>query len=1626
MHTKCNEAKKPIEQKVSNQVFTSALPPAPVIQKYEANESKNLRVQVGARDFAWRSPGGPIANPNPMDSAFEMVDHVLIEAPDGRVKRIRVLHDTFGAPSTMADNNLASYSHKTGPLSLDVHTANTSTKLDTDEFVLKLILPSGKPEFIKTIATDMKSQRAFTVSHKTIDVPLMWNNKYFGNKAYCFNNKDLRFSNLTDLNQIELLLGSDNSFFCPKEIDRYKDNAGQCALYQSQLQNDQLLLGGGRIVGLSVVPTGGSKQRSFQVTDGNGDISSVVVRRTATNEMNDTILFPENPLTKMSKLDQKFFKEFEDNNMLPPHPRACKGCSECPTCSDVGAAEKRKAIEANLDKMCVLNKDDPWPKGGWHISLLWNSLKQRVPTNKEDSIRRFLATERALLKSPEALKTFNEQVKKCLDLKYFVLMEDYDKSLAGMQVSYLPLSYALKDTVEEAEPGDGQQIPNTQAVNTVGKTKARPVSDGSHRANIHTPSVNEALVAIPDLWTGKIQNLLLKFRTARRLAMADISQYFHRLRLDQTSVSMTRAIWRKGGIGGTGELTTMVVPSASMGLTPVPALASHCRARTADMVEDKVARESLKDSYCDDVYLPTLWENTNDKTNHQNSSEPDTMLIKRIEQAEAALSKAKLQLGGTGWVTDLNQETIPPDKKGITGVTVDVAHRDIGASTTGALGLRWSLGAHLPEGGIFSYRVHRPGSLNLLPKRRGKRPPEGEMRNRADIRKFLETVGITKAGLLSLVMNLFDVLQLAIPWTASAKMLYREILTENPNLGWKEKVPPSHHKKIEDLATDLLTLSAEQSFPRRALQEGKDGSIGHVTLILAHDASADSACVLAYIHQQWPKESVMMPESVTGVRNFFDQKITTKVRLLCGAHKLSTTGHEEQVASELLSATIAVKLKLVILQNTLIKFDKVLYLGDSLTVAKVLRKSNRAYNSWASARVSFIQRNEDLDNMFHVPGKFLVPTADKGTRANATPSTLMDKAYWEGEGTIDMPLHQLPITPPSQYTTSRLEELPDKWLHKAAMRLKPVTSNVVITCHRIELEETETSDAFQYLKTKYRSFQKLQRIMKYVLKFSPKHKNKSAAELMTLSKEMWFKMDYDIVKANIKYTKIPQTLTIKESKDKGFNIIEGRSGYKVPLIANPKWSKLARVIVKQYHDKNHLSSPAMIQALIAKDFFFLGGLVAYLKKLEQNCTRCRILRARPSEALSGTPPEGTQGPLASDQSIWRRWMLDICGPIMLIPWVGTRTTRSAAKQKVLKHWILVTVDLGSRQVDAVLLEGYSATSVLTGLRELTGRHGVPQHIYWDRASNLHAAGKLMKNEVGESNEDDDLGAKIKVEEELTRSFEANGVTVHLSIPYSSHRQGRVEAAVKRLKRQLVELCYDESQTKLTPMEVTSLLSSACNTLNNRPILLTAESTMEEKHVLCPSYLTSADINLQHTSTSEDPQTHRNFDTYDSPLTKRATMVQERLEIFKTKFNTFMTQSFASLGKFNKNFNSINVGDVVLILDKEKKTLPVQSKNRFVLGVVEEMISERSCKLRYIAPGTKSISRCERSIQGLSLIVRAEVAKQSDKRDVIIDPILVINSDVHEELPNQEPKGKLKVKVDYDAPEIKDIIKQKQT
>ena len=68
--------------------------------------------------------------------------------------------------------------------------------------------------------------------------------------------------------------------------------------------------------------------------------------------------------------------------------------------------------------------------------------------------------------------------------------------------------------------------------------------------------MNGAQFKIPDVHTLKISQILLKLRSAKRFCIGDITEYYFRLFCDELTTSLTRVLFREGGLGGdtdTGE-----------------------------------------------------------------------------------------------------------------------------------------------------------------------------------------------------------------------------------------------------------------------------------------------------------------------------------------------------------------------------------------------------------------------------------------------------------------------------------------------------------------------------------------------------------------------------------------------------------------------------------------------------------------------------------------------------------------------------------------------------------------------------------------------------------------------------------------------------------------------------------------------------------------------------------------------------------------------------------------------------------------------------------------------------------------------------------------------------------------
>ena len=97
--------------------------------------------------------------------------------------------------------------------------------------------------------------------------------------------------------------------------------------------------------------------------------------------------------------------------------------------------------------------------------------------------------------------------------------------------------------------------------------------------------MNKALVDLPDNWTENISWFMLKYRTSRYVAFADIKLMYYHLHLDLSTVNMTRIHWRRSGLGSKDPLEDVLVLVGTIGLKPLKAIASHVRVRTSQMIK---------------------------------------------------------------------------------------------------------------------------------------------------------------------------------------------------------------------------------------------------------------------------------------------------------------------------------------------------------------------------------------------------------------------------------------------------------------------------------------------------------------------------------------------------------------------------------------------------------------------------------------------------------------------------------------------------------------------------------------------------------------------------------------------------------------------------------------------------------------------------------------------------------------------------------------------------------------------------------------------------------------------------------------------------------------------------------
>ena len=877
---------------------------------------------------------------------------------------------------------------------------------------------------------------------------------------------------------------------------------------------------------------------------------------------------------------------------------------------------------------------------------------------------------------------------------------------------------------------------------------------------------------------------------------------------------------------------------------------------------------------------------------------------------------------------------------------------------------------------------------------RGARPDWAQLASSTDIRSYLREHGATKASLLSLCSNLYDPLLLAAAFISTARQLFRLILREVRLPSWKSLVPELYHEKIALLAEDLLEVSRRLEVPRRAVvptpikTEEHRHPYGFTTLLVVSDGSHEAGIAAVYVHQQFPYESGFWSADAdfTGV--------TVSCRLLCAALKLTdSNGHRSQVDGELLGKFLACQAKDFVLQNSLIDYHQVRLCSDSLTVERAIRKTDACYSMWAGRRIASIQRSIDLDQSWHVPHEVTDALVDSATKYQKCPSKSMDEQWFFGKGILDKALQLLPFTSRAIYAQPRLDDLPSQWLSSAARTFLGLKMPTVVIMKMAVQEEQPVMGVLEHLANKHQSVHKAISVLQLLLRMQPAFRQLAVPAQRELCRQKFLTQEYDKVAQQLKQrsTKLTQQLLLNEDKDKKIFKLKGRFGYTADLLPSPKTSPFSRLVLRDAHSKQHLTNSARIMAKLGKKYVFTGGALQYLDRLRRECHMCRLLKPERVKLLLGDTPAFMQGIQTDATTTWTHQSTDIFGPWLMAAFSGAKGTRAGAAKTKVKTWGLLVFDYATRAIDATLIEDYSASSVILGLKTIWSRTGRPQWLGFDAASNITAAEEIVSGEP-----ELQLPSIVEAEnlQKELRERLGGSIEVRPRVPFAPFRQV-AERGVQFCKRELRRMLQPTAGSLLTPLQASSVLSSAVAHINERPLVIHAAP--DDQGILTPWFLSARNMSSFHSQQVEVE------DDLDHPLSRRAFQAQQRLDLFKGLFNIFYYKEMVKYGHWNTKKKQPQVGDICLILDKEKGKSHFLQK--FQLGRVKQFSSPHVCDIDFIKQTPEvtaalirdlksktkdwkknykvKTSTCTRDLKGLAIVV-ANTQEDELKKGVDVD------------------------------------------
>ena len=1272
-----------------------------------------------------------------------------------------------------------------------------------------------------------------------------------------------------------LLLGSDQSRLHPRQVSF----GGNEVLWRSYLTGRYLISGGRNEA--ADIPT--INKISVALPKDSQKKINLSTKVTTSRVQNGRVV------TMTEDMKEKVFKQLTglDSVLVTP----CTACQICRDQTDRMAEQDLLEFEA-LRRTVSFDEEKGRYKGDF---LYLEDKVMQVKPNSEFARRNSENLYRKLSRLPaELVKDFDETLECAKEMGALRRTSEVEGLNEGYPQRHIPINFAFS----------GKES----------STKIRPTFNCGWFGGKGDLSFNDLHITGPRNLNNLDQSMLF-FKTNAIVGLIDVKKFFWTCLVSPRTASLNRIWLPEGGYSSAklGELSMQewCWTTLTFGQAGAPALSGVIRHQAADdfCKIEEVKRQVKEKALVDDILIGA--------SNKEQFSDYQKDVEQMLQKSGMKYHNWIVSSRKSDGVVDFDQAPIKESAK-IFGYLYD------------------------QEKDKFVLHVE----VNLTKANRG-RKFGASLKFDEDPLYYIQSHKLTYRKTLGFTLSLWDLTGYVLPIQMLLRLLYRELLEDYQKTRWDDEIPEDYQVKYANLFKRLLTFEG-LSWDRSAVPALNWDEAWGCRLATFFDGSQVASTAYTYL----------VTRRLDG--SYHSRLLWAKGRL----------GSGSVPRNELGAAFLAVKMNNFIEKYLHIKIRDITYFGDSQAVLYQIASRSILYDPWARARLRAIHQGSRGSTWLYIPAKENV--ADIGSKNSSRISrgtmessfyqrgNFLEEPEWKGvqlgnpaaETLAGLPeikkcYRSSPITLLNTYTISEedniecctgdcqtTDEIEERLgrckraepgvicnnllgKYKKTQRVTKINRNMerdalpdFLVQAKRRLEQEDGVEYFSILLLKFRSLEKVERILSLVLKW------KYTGEI-NLREKVRAMLTRHAAIATIRYlgAKGVSFGPLRLDSDnrvwcKNRPLLECKESKVLPeetLVLAPTTS-LARLIARSYHDKNHHHASTAVQTIVRKDLNVrIPNLLKMLDSEESQCTKCRHHRRTPYKPLEAGVP-------LQRHNLRNRPFTSIC-----IDGIGPFKVRSLHRQdrRMAKVWALISVDQPTGLAHISILMDSSSHSVQVALESLK----VEWNVEIDLITLDPATSFVGLNEEGWIEQGDNFDI-----EDLQTTVVRAGYPLKLSPPKASWFQALCEKRVDMIKQAL----YFQPKRALHVIELELIFKKIILDLNNKPVLLKQSQD---------SFISISRMDLL--GKFYHPSEGGMFKTSKAIL-KDIELIEECAQESRIIFNEIYTEKLREYSRWKYPGLTPEVGDIVGVPDKEVRGEPR-------MGRITELISPHEAKVEMARP-----------------------------------------------------------------------------